>query len=110
MSDWVLLGAAALGTGLTGGLISGLFGVGGGIVIVPVLDVALGVLRVDPAVRMQIAVATSLATIVATSIASARAHHRRGAVDLALARRWAPACPTTSRTRICASKPRCSRW
>jgi uncharacterized membrane protein YfcA len=91
MSDWLLLGAAALATGLTGGLISGLFGVGGGIVIVPVLDVALGMLRVDPAVRMQIAVATSLATIVPTSIASARAHHRRGAVDLALARRWGPA-------------------
>jgi uncharacterized protein len=91
MTDWLLLGVAALATGLTGGLISGLFGVGGGIVIVPVLDVALGVLRVDPALRMQIAVATSLATIVPTSIASARAHHRRGAVDLALARRWAPA-------------------
>jgi uncharacterized membrane protein YfcA len=40
---------------------------------------------------MQVAVATSLATIVPTSIASARAHHRRGAVDLVLARRWAPA-------------------
>jgi uncharacterized protein len=91
MSDWLQLGAAAIATGLTGGLISGLFGVGGGIVIVPVLDVALGMLRVDPAVRMQIAVATSLATIVPTSIASARAHHRRGAVDFALARRWGPA-------------------
>ncbi len=91
MNDSLLLGAAALATGLTGGLISGLFGVGGGIVIVPVLDMALGMLHVDPAVRMQIAVATSLATIVPTSISSARAHHRRGAVDLALARRWTPA-------------------
>jgi uncharacterized protein len=91
MNDWLLLGVAALATGLTGGLISGLFGVGGGIVIVPVLDTALGTLGVDPAVRMQVAIATSLATIVPTSIASARAHHRRGAVDLDLARRWAPA-------------------
>jgi len=86
-----MLGAAALATGLAGGLISGLFGVGGGIVIVPVLDAALGSLGVDPALRMPMAVATSLATIVPTSIASARAHHRRGAVDLSLARRWAPA-------------------
>ena len=91
MSEWWLLGAAALATGLTGGLISGLFGVGGGIVIVPVLEVALAALGVDAIVRMQVAVATSLATIVPTSIASTRAHHRRGAVDFDLARRWAPA-------------------
>src|SRR5687767_15577157 len=91
MGDTLLLGAAALATGLVGGFISGLFGVGGGIVIVPVLDTVLGSLGVDAPVRMQVAVATSLATIVPTSIASARAHHRRGAVDLELARRWAPA-------------------
>jgi uncharacterized membrane protein YfcA len=91
MNEWLMLGAAALATGLVGGLISGLFGVGGGIVIVPVLDAALGSLGVDPALRMPMAVATSLATIVPTSIASSRTHHRRGAVDLSLARRWAPA-------------------
>jgi hypothetical protein len=67
MSDPLLLGAAALATGLVGGFISGLFGVGGGIVIVPVLDTALGSLGVDSTVRMQVAVATSLATIVPTS-------------------------------------------
>jgi len=89
MDERLLLGAAALGTGLVGGFISGLFGVGGGIVIVPVLELALATLGVDATVRMQVAVATSLATIVPTSIASARAHHQRGAVDLALARRWA---------------------
>ena len=89
MPELPALGAAALATGLVGGFISGLFGVGGGIVIVPVLDAVLGSLGVDAAVRMPVAVATSLATIVPTSIASARAHHRRGAVDLTLARRWA---------------------
>lgn len=89
MPELPALGAAALATGLAGGFISGLFGVGGGIVIVPVLDTVLGNLGVDAAVRMQVAVATSLATIVPTSIASARAHHRRGAVDLGLAQRWA---------------------
>ncbi|MEH6551629.1 MAG: sulfite exporter TauE/SafE family protein [Pseudomonadales bacterium] len=79
-----------LATGVAGGLLAGLFGVGGGIVIVPVLDIALGVAGVDPAIRMHVAVATSLATIIPTSIASSRAHHGRGAVDIALVRRWAP--------------------
>ena len=90
MTTWILLCSAALATGLIGGFISGLLGVGGGIVIVPVLDMAFGHLGVDIAVRMPIAVATSLATIVPTSIASFRAHHRRGAVDLEIARYWAP--------------------
>jgi len=90
MTAWPLLCTAALATGLVGGTISGLLGVGGGIVIVPVLEAALGYLGVDATVRMPIAVATSLATIVPTSISSFKAHHRRGAVDLDLARLWAP--------------------
>lgn len=80
-----------LATGVVGGILAGLLGVGGGIVIVPVLEFALSILGVDPAIRMHVAVATSLATIIPTSISSARAHHRRGAVDLALVRRWGPA-------------------
>ncbi len=83
------LAALMLATGVIGGLLAGLLGVGGGIVIVPVLDTALGFADVDPAIRMQIAVATSLATIVPTSISSSRAHHKRGAVDFALVKRWA---------------------
>jgi len=89
--EWALLAAGALATGLIGGTVSGLLGVGGGIVIVPVLEATLAYLGVDAAVRMPIAVATSLATIVPTSIASSRAHHRRGVVDLDIATRWAPA-------------------
>ena len=89
--ELTLLGLAALATGLIGGTISGLLGVGGGIVIVPVLEAVLGHLGVDPEVRMPIAVATSLATIIPTSIASTRAHHRRAAVDWRIAARWAPA-------------------
>ncbi len=91
MDSWIEVALAALGTGLVAGTISGLLGVGGGIVIVPVLEAVLGFLGVDPLVRMPIAVATSLATIVPTSIASARAHHRRGAVDLDVAKMWLPA-------------------
>ncbi|MBM4205345.1 MAG: sulfite exporter TauE/SafE family protein [Gammaproteobacteria bacterium] len=75
-------------SGVVGGLMAGLLGVGGGIVIVPVLDFAYALLGVDPAVRLQFAVATSLATIIPTSISSARSHHSNGAVDMALFHRW----------------------
>lgn len=87
-SDMLLLAILMLATGAVGGVIAGLLGVGGGIVIVPVLELALDFAGVDQAIRMHVAVATSLATIIPTSISSARAHHRRGAVDLDLARRW----------------------
>ena len=88
MQELVILAVAMLATGCVAGVLAGLFGIGGGIVIVPALEYTLGLLGVDPAVRMQIAVATSLATIVPTSISSARAHHRRGAVDFEIVKRW----------------------
>ena len=88
MEPWMILGVAMLATGLVAGVLAGLFGIGGGIVIVPVLETALGFVGVDPAIRMHIAVGTSLATIVPTSISSARAHHRRSAVDVDLVKRW----------------------
>ena len=89
MVDLILLAVAMLATGAVGGVLAGLFGIGGGIVIVPALDLALEFFDTDDAIRMHVAVATSLATIVPTSISSARAHHRRGAVDLDIVRRWA---------------------
>jgi uncharacterized membrane protein YfcA len=89
MQEWLILGAAMLATGAVAGVLAGLFGIGGGIVIVPVLEAVLGFLDVDPAIRMHVAVATSLAVIVPTSISSARAHHQRGAVDVDIVRRWA---------------------
>ena len=84
-----MLGATMLATGTIAGVLAGLFGIGGGIVIVPVLEAALGVVGVDPAIRMHVAVGTSLATIVPTSISSARAHYRRGAVNVDIVRHWA---------------------
>lgn len=78
-----------LATGAVAGVLAGLFGIGGGIVIVPVLETALGFAGVDPAIRMHVAVGTSLATIIPTSISSARAHHQRQSVDFELVRRWA---------------------
>lgn len=86
----LLLVLGMVATGIVGGLLAGLLGVGGGIVVVPVLHMILGVLGVDDAVRMHVAVATSLATMIVTASVSARAHWRRGAVDLGLLVRWAP--------------------
>ncbi len=77
-------------TGAIGGLLAGMLGVGGGIVIVPVLEIVLGFLGVDESARMHIAVGTSLATIVPTSVSSALAHFRRQSVDIVLVRQWAP--------------------
>ena len=89
MTDYLLLAVAMLVTGGVGGILAGLLGIGGGIVIVPVMEAALTYLGIDEAIRMHVAVATSLATIIPTSIASSRAHHRRKSVDLELVRRWA---------------------
>ncbi len=81
---------AMLVTGAVGGILAGLLGVGGGIVIVPALEVALGILGVDIAVRMHIAVATSLATIIPTSISSAAAHYRKESIDVSVVKYWSP--------------------
>lgn len=90
MFELAMLCAAMLLTGIAGGVLAGLLGVGGGLVIVPMLDFALGFMGVDPSIRMQIAVATSLATIIPTSISTSTAHYRRNAVDMDLAKKWAP--------------------
>ena len=85
------LGTLALGlviAGAVSGLTAGMLGVGGGIVVVPVLYHVLGLMGVDPGVRMHLAVGTSLATIIPTAFASVRAHDRKGAVDWALLKRW----------------------
>lgn len=84
----VLWALAMCGTGIVAGLLAGLLGVGGGAVIVPVLYQAQAVLGVEEGLRMKVAVATSLATIIATSAVSVRSHFRRGAVDVPLLRQW----------------------
>jgi uncharacterized protein len=90
MEGMIPLVVTMLATGAIAGIIAGLLGVGGGIVIVPVLDTALAIRGVDPAIRMHVAVGTSLATIIFTSMSSARAHHARGAVDMDLVKLWGP--------------------
>ena len=76
--------------GCFSGFLAGLLGVGGGIVVVPVLYHVLAAFDVDIALRAHIAVGTSLATIIPTSIQSIRAHNARGAVDKDLLKWWAP--------------------
>ncbi|HHQ42043.1 MAG TPA: sulfite exporter TauE/SafE family protein [Chromatiales bacterium] len=76
--------------GALAGTLAGLLGIGGGIVVVPVLALVFAGQGVGEAVRMHLAVGTSLATIVVTAAASVRAHHARAAVDWRLFRRLAP--------------------
>lgn len=82
--------AGVMATGAVAGVLSGLLGVGGGIVVVPVLFWVIGAMGYAPELVMQVAVGTSLVTVAVTAVSSARAHHKRGAVDMALVRRWAP--------------------
>ena len=76
-------------TGIFAGILAGLLGVGGGIVIVPVLFFLFQNFGVSPSSAMLIATATSLATIIPTSISSIRSHHKKGNVDFDLLKRWA---------------------
>lgn len=80
---------ALIATGIFAGILAGLLGVGGGIVIVPVLFFLFQGFGVSPDSAMVIATATSLATIVPTSISSIRSHNQKGNVDLNLLKRWA---------------------
>ena len=88
---WILgLIAALWVTGLIAGMLAGLLGVGGGIVIVPVLFQLFTFLGIDETVRMHVTVGTSLATIIPTSIMSSRAHRKRGSLDPTLIRHLMP--------------------
>tara|TARA_B110000881_G_scaffold214277_1_gene226454 strand:- start:134 stop:964 length:831 start_codon:yes stop_codon:yes gene_type:complete len=80
---------ALVGTGVFAGILAGLLGVGGGIVIVPVLFFLFQSFGVSSESAMLVATATSLATIIPTSISSIRSHNKKGNVDFALLKRWA---------------------
>ena len=85
--EWL---AAYLVLGLLTGIVAGLLGVGGGLVMVPVLVALYAQQGFSPAYIMHLALGTSLAVIIPTSIASLRAHHAHGAVDWALFWRITP--------------------
>lgn len=79
-----------LGIGAFAGVLAGLLGVGGGLVIVPLLVMSFTRQGMPAASLMHVALGTSMASIVFTSIASLRAHDRRGAVDWRIVRRITP--------------------
>ena len=80
---------ALIATGVFAGVLAGLLGVGGGIVIVPVLFFIFQSFGVSPESAMVVATATSLATIIPTSISSIRSHKQKGSVDFDLLKCWA---------------------
>ena len=84
---------ALLVAGGVAGFLAGVFGIGGGAILVPVFYQMFGELGVDEAVRMHLSVGTSLAIIVPTSIRSYFSHLKRGNVDLELLRSWIIAVP-----------------
>ena len=79
---------ALIATGIFAGILAGLLGVGGGIVIVPVLFFLFQSFGVSADSAMVIATATSLATIVPTSISSIYSHNKKGNVDFDILKRW----------------------
>ncbi len=93
MPDTILLIQMALmlmAIGAFAGVLAGLLGVGGGIVLVPAFFYAFQTLGYNGPQLMQMCLATSLATIIVTSIRSVHSHNKKGAVDWAILRSWAP--------------------
>jgi len=82
--------AGLIGAGLFAGFVGGLFGIGGGAVLVPALYLMFTALGVDEAVRMHVAVGTSLSTIISTSWRSLAAHTKAGAVEFDVLKTWGP--------------------
>src|SRR5262245_30543055 len=92
VGELVWLAAGVIAAGVVTGILAGLFGIGGGAVIVPVLYEVFRIFGVPEEVRMQLCVGTSLAIIVPTTLRSYRAHRERGLVILYVMQAWtAPA-------------------
>ena len=88
ISEITLLAGRIVGAGVLVGILAGLFGIGGGAIIVPVLYEVFRVLGVPEDVRMQLCIGTSLAIIVPTTIRSYFGHKQRGAVLVEVLRLW----------------------
>jgi len=90
MMSWLVPLVAMLGAGLFAGFAAGIFGIGGGFVVVPALFVVLPLLGGTHNAVAHVAIGTSAATIIVTSIRSLLAHAKRGAVEFEVLKSWAP--------------------
>lgn len=88
-SELIELAALLVVTGALAGFLAGIFGIGGGAVLVPVLYECFRLAGVPLDARMPLCIGTSLAIIIPTSIRSWQAHHKRGSVDMDVLKRWA---------------------
>lgn len=93
IADLALFALALAAAGVVSGLLAGIFGIGGGAILVPVFYQVFGYLDVPEAVRMHLSIGTSIAIIVPTSLRSFTSHRKRGAVDMDLLRSWTVALP-----------------
>lgn len=90
MTLLLAMGVMLLAIGAFAGVLAGLLGVGGGIILVPAFFYAFSALGFGGPQLMQMCLATSLATIIVTSLRSLNAHNRKGAVDWTILKTWAP--------------------
>jgi uncharacterized protein len=86
--ELVELALLLIAVGALSGFLAGVFGIGGGAVLVPVFYECFRLAGVPLEVRMPLCIGTSLAIIIPTSISSFRAHYARGAVDMEILKRW----------------------
>src|SRR4051812_13080833 len=89
VSELVELALLLVAVGALSGFLAGLFGIGGGAILVPVFYECFRLAGVPLEVRMPLCIGTSLAIIIPTSISSFRSHYLRGAVDMNVLRLWA---------------------
>ncbi len=89
LSELIMLAAALLVSGAITGILAGMFGVGGGAVMVPVLYQVYRLIDVPSDIQMHLAIGTSLTVIMVTSMRSYKGHVAKGFVDIALLRTWA---------------------
>lgn len=88
VAELLWLALAILGAGIVTGLLAGLFGIGGGAIIVPVLFQVFRLFDVPDQVRMQLCIGTTLAIIIPTTIRSYLAHRAKGAAIPEVIRLW----------------------
>ncbi|MEQ6334936.1 sulfite exporter TauE/SafE family protein [Sphingobium sp. MK2] len=90
LMTWLVPLLSMLAAGLFAGFAAGIFGIGGGFVVVPALFVVLPLLGGTPEAIAHVAIGTSAATIIVTSIRSLLSHAKRGAVEFEILKAWAP--------------------